>query len=101
MDYFSSFIVCVVTITFHGRSDSIYHKALNKRKRNALQTTTQAQHSGISTDKIYLIMFNIHFFCISSITVNLGVAFAFSELNSLSSSDRPKLKSAKVIQLFL
>lgn len=99
MDCCSSFIVCVVTITFHGRSDSKYHKALNKWKRNALQTSTQAQHSGISTDKIYLIMFNIHFFCI--ITVNLGVAFAFSELNSLSSSDRPKLKSAKVIQLFL
>lgn len=29
MDCFSSFIVCVVTITLHGRSDSKYHKVLN------------------------------------------------------------------------
>ena len=42
MDCFSSFIVCVVTITLHGRSDSKYPKALNKWKRNALQTSTQA-----------------------------------------------------------
>lgn len=58
-------------------------------------------HSGISTDKIYLIMFKIHFSCINSITVNLGTAFAFSELKSLFSSDRPKLKSAEVTELFL
>ena len=46
-------------------------------------------------------MFKIHFSCINSITVNLGTAFAFSELKSLSSGDRPKLKSAEVTELFL